>query len=166
MCKPSAPSLDHCVEYVGDDAVARIRNKAEFLRGQRVVRMNSTFLADGVVKIILSLARLQNQIGIDTEWRLLRGSDSVFDVTREMHDAIQGGPLDLTDEKMRLYEETMAENALINRFDHDAVYAKLDPNSPYHDPEFPLPVRLGLRAVGWTETSDSAWLESRSHEAA
>lgn len=114
--------LEDYAEYIGDDAVQRIRAKAEELRGQRVVHMNSTFYAGGVVEIILSLVGLQNQFGIDTEWRLLRGSEAFFDVTREMHDAMQGGPLDLTDEKKRIYEENLAENALFNRFDHDAVY--------------------------------------------
>ena len=84
--------------------------------------MNSTFHAGGVVEIILSLVRLQNQLGISTEWRLLRGSEAFFEVTREMHDAMQGGAIELTVDKMRIYEETMAENALFNRFDHDAVY--------------------------------------------
>ena len=114
--------LEDYAEHIGDDAVQRIRAKAEELRGHRVVHMNSTFYAGGVVEIIMSLVRLQNQFGIDTEWRLLRGSEAFFDVTREMHDAIQGGPLDLTDEKKRIYEENLAENALFNRFDHDAVY--------------------------------------------
>lgn len=119
--KPPA-TLEDYAPYIGDEAVQRIRAKAEDLRGQRVVHMNSTFYAGGVVEIILSLVRLQNQLGIDTEWRLLRGSPAFFDVTREMHDAIQGGPLDLTEEKKRVYEANLAENALFNRFDHDAVY--------------------------------------------
>ncbi len=119
--KPAATVEDYA-RYIGEGAVERIRAKGEDLRGQRVVHMNSTFHAGGVVEIILSLVRMQNQLGIDTEWRLLRGSSTFFDVTREMHDAIQGGPLDLTGEKKRVYEETLAENALFNRFDHDAVY--------------------------------------------
>ena len=122
MAQHLGPSLEDYAEIVGDDVVNRIAAKADDLRGQRVVHMNSTFHAGGVVEIILSLCRLQNRLGISTEWRLLRGSEAFFEVTREMHDAMQGGPLNLTDEKIRIYEEVMAENALFNRFDHDAVY--------------------------------------------
>ena len=122
MARQITIKLDDYAEHIGDDTVARIRSKAELLRGQRVVHMNSTFYAGGVVEIILSLVRLQNEFGISTEWRVLRGSDQFFEVTREMHDAIQGGPIDLTSEKMRIYEDNMAQNALFNRFDHDAVY--------------------------------------------
>ena len=41
------------------------------------------------------------------------------------------------------------------------IYAKLDRKSPYYDPSFPRPVRLGQRAVGWPESAIAAWLESR-----
>ena len=47
-----------------------------------------------------------------------------------------------------------------------SIYAKLDPNSLYHDPSFPRPVKLGMRAVGWNEKAVNTWLESRPEEAA
>ncbi len=107
---------------VGDETIERIREKATALRGMRVAHMNSTYHAGGVVEILLSLTTLQNDLGIPTEWRLLRGTEEFYQVTREMHDAIQAGDLDLTAEKQQIYEEVMAENAMRNQFDHDAVY--------------------------------------------
>ena len=109
--------LDDYAEHIGDETVMRIRGKAEALRGMRVVHMNSTFYAGGGVEIILSLVRLQNEFGIETAWRVLRGSEQFFEVTREMHDAIQGGSIDLISEKMSIYEDNMAHNAQFNRFD-------------------------------------------------
>ncbi|SPJ31473.1 helix-turn-helix transcriptional regulator [Falsiruegeria mediterranea] len=47
-----------------------------------------------------------------------------------------------------------------------SLYAKLDPNSRYFDPEFPRPLRLGIRAVGWRESEIVAWMESRESTAA
>ncbi|MFD0982815.1 helix-turn-helix transcriptional regulator [Tropicimonas aquimaris] len=41
------------------------------------------------------------------------------------------------------------------------IYAKMDPRSPHHDPEFPKPVRLGKRAVGWRESDIIDWMNSR-----
>ena len=115
-------TLDDYRSVVGDDTIDRIRSKAEALRGMRVAHMNSTYHAGGVVEILLSLTALQNELGINTEWRLLRGTEEFFQVTREMHDAIQAGDLDLTEDKQRIYEEVIAENAMRNHFDHDAVY--------------------------------------------
>ena len=115
-------TLDDYRSIVGDDTIDRIREKATALQGMRVAHMNSTYHAGGVVEILLSLTRLQNELGIPTEWRLLRGTEEFYQVTREMHDAIQAGDLDLTAEKQQTYERVMAENAMRNHFDHDAVY--------------------------------------------
>lgn len=114
--------LDDYRSIVGDETIERIREKATALRGMRVAHMNSTYHAGGVVEILLSLTTLQNELGIPTEWRLLRGTEEFYQVTREMHDAIQAGDLDLTAEKQQTYERVMAENAMRNHFDHDAVY--------------------------------------------
>lgn len=46
------------------------------------------------------------------------------------------------------------------------IYAKMDTKGPYHDPSFPVPVKLGKRAVGWRESEINAWLESRPTEVA
>ncbi len=114
--------LDDYRAVVGEDTIDRIRQKAKPLRGMRVAHMNSTYHAGGVVEILLSLTTLQHELGIPTEWRMFRGTEEFFQVTREMHDAIQAGDLDLTVEKQETYERVMAENAMRNHFDHDAVY--------------------------------------------
>lgn len=41
------------------------------------------------------------------------------------------------------------------------VYQKLDPSSPYYDPQFPRPLRLGANSVGWRLTEVLAYIESR-----
>ena len=122
MAADSLVSLDDYRPVVGDATVDRIAAKAEALRGMRVAHMNSTYYAGGVVEILLSMTTMMNQLGIETEWRLLRGRDAFFEVTREMHEAIQGGEIDLTDEKKAVYKAGMAENAMRNYLDHDAVF--------------------------------------------
>ncbi|TCP10896.1 AlpA family transcriptional regulator [Crenobacter luteus] len=42
-----------------------------------------------------------------------------------------------------------------------AIYDRLNPNSPRHDPTFPTPISLGAGAVGWVESEVNAWIESR-----
>ena len=44
------------------------------------------------------------------------------------------------------------------------IYLLLNPNSPYHDPAFPRPIRLGggkRGAVGWLSVEVQNWLSSR-----
>lgn len=42
-----------------------------------------------------------------------------------------------------------------------AIYDRLDPASPRHDPSFPKPVNLGSRAVGFIESEVDAWLAAQ-----
>ncbi len=41
------------------------------------------------------------------------------------------------------------------------IYAKMDPCSPYHDPDWPKKVNLGPRSVGWYRHEVIEWVESR-----
>ena len=42
------------------------------------------------------------------------------------------------------------------------IYAKLDRKSPYYDPSFPRPVRLGKKIVAWPESAIADWLATRA----
>jgi len=42
-----------------------------------------------------------------------------------------------------------------------AIYDRINPNSPYYDPTFPTPIRLGGNSVGWLESEISDWINSR-----
>lgn len=39
-----------------------------------------------------------------------------------------------------------------------ALYAKLNPSDPSHDPAFPIPIRIGQRAVRWIESEVDAYI--------
>lgn len=50
-----------------------------------------------------------------------------------------------------------------------AIYARMDPKSPYYDPTFPKPVPIGGQpgkptAVRWLAGEVDAWIESRIAE--
>lgn len=42
-----------------------------------------------------------------------------------------------------------------------AVYQKLDPNSKYYDPSFPVPVKIGARAIAFSSDSIDSWIASK-----
>lgn len=41
------------------------------------------------------------------------------------------------------------------------IYEMMSESSPYYDPEWPKPIRLGARSVGWLEHEVLAWIQSR-----
>ncbi len=139
----SHPSPIHGLrEYeplVGKDTVDRILEKARPLAETSVVHINSTAYGGGVAEILTSLSLLMNSVGLRTGWRVIQGSTDFFSVTKKMHNALQGGRINLTERKKRIYEDTVRENAVRNHLPHDYVVV--------HDPQ-PLPLIEHYRKKG------------------
>jgi trehalose synthase len=116
---------------IGTKAVERICRKAESLRDIHIVNISSTYYGGGVAELLSSLTLLMNKAGIRTGWRVIQGRPDFFSVTKKMHNALQGGAINLTELKSRIYEEVAYENAVRVHLDHDIVIV--------HDPQ-PLPM--------------------------
>jgi len=114
-------------EYVGAEAIERIHKKADKCQNLHVAHVNSTYYGGGVAEILSSLSLLMNTIGISAGWRTIQGSPDFFSITKKMHNALQGGTINLTKRKKRIYEEVVFENAVRNHLDHDMVII--------HDPQ-------------------------------
>jgi trehalose synthase len=116
---------------VGAEVVQRIRDKAAKLKGLRVANFNSTYYGGGVAEIISSLTLLMNSLGLRTEWRVIQGRPDFFSITKKMHNALQGGEIDLSRIKKEIFEQVIYENSVRNFLDHDFIIV--------HDPQ-PLPL--------------------------
>jgi trehalose synthase len=125
--------------FVGAETVERLLKKAKPLQDRHVVNINSTYYGGGVAELLMSLTLLMNNLGIRTGWRTIHGPPDFFNITKKMHNALQGGEIGLTDLKLQIYEEVVCENALRNHLDHDFVVI--------HDPQ-PLPMIKYYRKKG------------------
>ena len=117
--------------FVETATVERIMKKASKLRDLHVTHINSTYYGGGVAELLFSLTLLMNSAGIKTGWRVIQGRHDFFSITKKMHNALQGGEINLTDLKLQIYEEVAFENAARNHLDHDVIIV--------HDPQ-PLPL--------------------------
>lgn len=124
-------SVEDFEPLVGAATVDRILRKAGKLRDLHVAHINSTYYGGGVAELLSSLTLLMNSAGIRTGWRVIQGRPDFFSITKKMHNALQGGEINLTDLKLQIYEEVAFENAARNHLDHDVVIV--------HDPQ-PLPL--------------------------
>ncbi len=113
--------------FVGAETIDRIREKADKLQGFHVAHVNSTYYGGGVAQLLSSLTLLMSSVGIKTGWRAIHGPPDFFSITKKMHNALQGGEINLTDLKMQIYEEIVYENAIRNHLDHHLVII--------HDPQ-------------------------------
>ena len=135
--------LEDYREIVGEERVKRIRKKAEPLKDKHIVNINSTSNGGGVAGLLNSIVPLMNSLGIDTGWRIHKGSEEFFKVTKSFHNALQGEEIDFKDADKKVYGEWTKFNSRIDHLnDHDLVVV--------HDPQ-------PLKRVE-SKTEDQPWI--------
>jgi len=124
-------SLSDYTTIASRGLMEQIRGLAEPLAGKRVLHLSATAFGGGVAEILYTLVPLMRDAGLETDWRVIFGQDEFFDVTKAIHNALQGNPRGLSEEEkavFRRYNQGNAE-ALTDEFDfvlvHDAQPAAM-----------------------------------------
>jgi len=112
---------------IGAAAVEEITAVARSLQGLRLLHINSSASGGGVAELLNSLAALEVNVGIQAEWRVLAKNERFFEVTKKIHNALQGKPGGLTGEEQRIYMEANEHYAAQMNDHFDAIIV--------HDPQ-------------------------------
>jgi trehalose synthase len=112
---------------IGPRAMRRLLSKARRLSGLRVLHVSSTRRGGGVAEILSRLTPLMNAAGIAADWQVIAGTDDSFAFTKEVHNALQGAPIDVTPRKANLHREVVLDQASGVGRDYDVVIV--------HDPQ-------------------------------
>src|SRR5436309_616795 len=127
MARYRITQIEDYEPLIGSENVDRVREKARKFEGLRVANFNSTYYGGGVAEMISSLTLLMNSLGLRTEWRVIQGTADFFSITKKMHNALQGGEIDLSSIKKEIFEQVIYENSARNFIEHDFVIV--------HDPQ-------------------------------
>jgi trehalose synthase len=125
-------SLAEYARVVGEDVIDEIESLARPLRGARVLHISATAQGGGVAEILQTLVPLMRSAGLAAQWRVIAGTDAFFNVTKAMHNGLQGMPLDLTAGMRTTYLDVNRANAASFTGGFDFVVV--------HDPQ-PAPLR-------------------------
>jgi trehalose synthase len=120
-------SLADYTHIVGKDTIDEIRALAEPLQGKRVLHVNATAFGGGVSEILYTIVPLMNDIGLDAHWQVILGAEEFFNVTKLMHNSLQGDPTSITDQQWEVFQGYNAMNARDLEGDWDVVIV--------HDPQ-------------------------------
>ncbi|MFP2929601.1 glycosyltransferase [Pyxidicoccus sp. 3LG] len=124
------------------DELAQLSDR---LRGARCMHLNATSYGGGVSEILRSLVPLYNDLGITTDWKLIHGDETFFQVTKRIHNGLQGAPGELTEPEKAIYLANAQLNAsrLVNDSeDYDFIFV--------HDPQPAVLAALSsLRDARW-----------------
>ncbi len=97
--------VDDYVGIVGKEEIDAVKALAEKLKGKSVTHVNSTSFGGGVAELLQNLVPLMKDVGLDTHWEVIKGSLDFFNVTKKIHNGLQGMNLELTPEDRRIYLE-------------------------------------------------------------
>ncbi|MEA2015111.1 MAG: glycosyltransferase [Actinomycetota bacterium] len=118
-------------EIIGRRNIKQIEVLASLSRGKKVVMVSSTRYGGGVAEILHRMVPLLNELGIECRWEVISGNNGFFNITKDMHNALQGERIKFSGEELEKYRKVNEDNAKSLNLDADIVII--------HDPQ-PLPL--------------------------
>jgi len=113
---------------ISDSLFDELKTLSERLKGIRVCHVNATSYGGGVSEILHQEVPLANSMGLKFDWKTISGHDAFFDVTKKIHNALQGDPLKISEEEWQTYAACNLEQIKrINPSDYDVFFI--------HDPQ-------------------------------
>ncbi len=112
---------------VGRAQIDRLKELAEPLKGCRVTHINATSYGGGVSELLRAAVPLIRDLGIDATWQVIYGAPPFFEVTKKIHNALQGARNGLTAEQRETYLMHNRHNAGLLEDDYDFIVV--------HDPQ-------------------------------
>ncbi len=135
-------SVDNYRGIVADEMLDELHQVAGDLRGLRVLHLNATPYGGGVAELLRSVVPLLNNLGLVAEWKIISGDQDFFQVTKTIHNALQGGKESLSKDSQNLYIETARRNAAMLEEAYDVIFV--------HDPQpAPIPALCGRGDSLW-----------------
>jgi trehalose synthase len=120
-------SLADYTHLVGRGLIDEINAKSQPLRGTRVLHVSATAFGGGVSEILYTLVPLMRDVGIDAHWQVILGREEFFNVTKLLHNSLQGDEQTLTEEQWEVFFAYNAMNARGLESDWDVIVV--------HDPQ-------------------------------
>ncbi len=110
MDHPSVEFSDY-LPLIPPDMADELTAIAEELRGMTIAHLNSTATGGGVAEILQSMVPLMNSLGIETERIVIDPPPEFFDVTKQIHNMLQGAPGSLSAEEWDTYQGAIKQVA-------------------------------------------------------
>ncbi|MDX6638307.1 MAG: trehalose synthase [Solirubrobacterales bacterium] len=137
-------SLADYTHIAGKALVERIRELAAPLEGKRVLHVSATAFGGGVSEILYTLVPLMRDVGLDAHWHVILGREEFFNVTKLMHNSLQGDPQAINDAEWEVFEAYNQMNAQSLDGEWDLIIV--------HDPQ-----PAGLRKYALEHAKNWVW---------
>lgn len=120
-------SLESYRGVVPEHLLEALYAQARPLRSARVLHVNATPYGGGVSELLRSSVPLLNDLGLVADWRIISGDEAFFNVTKRIHNGLQGARGALSDEDKAIYLAHTHLNAAAFTDSYDFIFV--------HDPQ-------------------------------
>ncbi len=132
MVKDMNSVLNSYETLLGKEPVEIIKKKAKEFENKSILHVNATKFGGGVAEILQNMIVLMEELDLDVKWKAFSAPDSFFQISKKMHNALQG------DYKIKFSTEE------VNQFLEQAkdIYDQVHPEEDFviiHDPQ-PCPI--------------------------
>ena len=90
LVKTPTQKLEKYEGLISKKLFKEIKELSQDLKGLKVFHVNSTPRGGGVAEILKSLVPLMKGIGLDAQWYTIPPRNNFFEITKKMHNALQG----------------------------------------------------------------------------
>jgi len=145
FCPFSTPPLEAYAPIIGEKRIERLQRAAQQLKGLKLLELNATAQGGGVAELLYSAIPFLNGLGIEAEWKIIRGNKEYFECTKSLHNLLQGMEGTFTAEMKQCYFDNLEDCANNNLIDYDPDVVLV------HDPQ-----PLGL--THYLKKPEETWL--------
>ncbi len=99
------------ISIVGQDIIEELFILGEKLKGKSIQNINSTAVGGGVAEILTRMVPLLKQLGVDARWEVIKGNEKFFNITKNIHNALHGVDVHISQDDLDYFLEVNRENA-------------------------------------------------------
>lgn len=136
--------IDRYEGVAGKNTIDELKMLAGYLKGKVIQHINSTALGGGVAEILSKITPLMQELGVNAQWDVMKGTADFFDVTKSIHNALHGKETVITDKMWETFNDISYQNVRDMNLYGDIMFV--------HDPQ---PIALIKRRA---RMKNSKWI--------
>ncbi len=129
---------------LGKTEIKRLQDKAKNYAEKDILNINATKFGGGVAEILQNMIPLMQELKINAQWKVFTAPDSFFEISKKMHNALQGNmEIQFSDNEISIYTSQAK-----------SIYEQIQPKGDFiiiHDPQ-PCPI------INFKEKKEGKWI--------
>lgn len=125
LVKTAAKKFSAYQEIIDTGTTAQLDYYANRLRDKKIAMVNATSFGGGVAEILHSMVPLARDMGLNMDWWVIKGADEFYNVTKDMHNCLQGQEGNLSEEAKKIflkYNELNASSVQNWNYDYTIIH--------------------------------------------